>query len=68
MTIMLYTVFWVLITFSLLFTDVSAQVIYAVWFYLAAVMFGNYFRILIVVQYRKFCQEQQQIIDRLKQP
>jgi hypothetical protein len=65
-TIMIYGVFWVLSLVPLAVIDPNVTIVYTAWIILAVVVFGNYFRILLMAQYRLYQREQQHIIDRLK--
>jgi hypothetical protein len=67
LTIMIYAVIWMLITLPLITLVVAIPAIYTVWILLAVAVFGNYFRILIKEQYRRFCQEQQRLFEKIKQ-
>jgi predicted RND superfamily exporter protein len=66
LTILIYAVIWMLITLLLIGLAVAVTTIYAVWIVLAVAVFGNYFRILIKEQYRRFCQEQQKLFEKIK--
>jgi amino acid transporter len=65
-TVMIYGVFWVLSLVPLAVINPDFNTIYITWLVMAVVVFGNYFRILLMVQYRLYQREQQHIIDRLK--
>jgi uncharacterized membrane protein YccF (DUF307 family) len=66
LTVMIYGLIWLLITLPLITLVVAIPTIYAVWVVLAVVVFGNYFRILIVDQYCRFCREQQKLFEKIK--
>jgi hypothetical protein len=66
LTIMIYAVIWLLITLPLITLVVAVPTIYTVWAVSAVVVFGNYFRILIMEQYRRFCREQQKLFEKIK--
>ena len=65
-TVLIYGVFWVLSLIPLAVIDPDFDTIYLTWLVMAVVVFVNYFRILLMAQYRLYQQEQQHIIDQLK--
>jgi hypothetical protein len=65
-TILIYGVLWILSFVPLIALDAENTTGYITWAVMAAIVFGNYFRILLTAQYRLYQREQQHIIDRLK--
>jgi hypothetical protein len=66
LTLLLYGVVWGLSFVPLVVLDVEDTTAYITWAVLAAVMFGNYFRILLAAQYQQFKKERQQLFDKIK--
>ena len=65
-TIIVYGALWVLSLIPLAIMDATVPTAVTAWIFLAVAVFGNYFRILLMAQYRLYQQEQQHIIDQLK--
>ena len=65
-TVMIYGVFWLVSLIPLAVINPDFDTMYITWLVMAVIVFGNYFRILLMAQYRLYQQEQQHIIDQLK--
>jgi hypothetical protein len=66
-TILIYGVLWILSFVPLIALNAENTTGYLTWAAMAAVVFGNYFRILLMAQYQLFKKERAQIFERLKQ-
>jgi hypothetical protein len=65
-TIFIYGALWLLSLIPLAVINPDFNTLYITWLVMAVIVFGNYFRILLMEQYRQYQREQQHIIDRLK--
>ena len=66
LTIFIYGAVWVLSLVPLAVLDLAVPAALAAWTILAVAVFGNYFRILLVEQYRLFQQERQRLFKTIK--
>jgi drug/metabolite transporter (DMT)-like permease len=65
-TVLIYGGFWLLSLIPLSIVDAAVPTALTTWAILAVAVFGNYFRILLIEQYRQFKKERQQLFQDIK--